>query len=68
MTEDRLVDIESRISFQEDAIQELNKVVYQQQKQIQRLEAICESLIDHVRELRDSAPQSGAGHERPPHY
>jgi SlyX protein len=68
MTEDRLVDIETKIAYQEDTIQELNKVVCQQQKQIQRLEAICESLIEHVRDLRDAVPQGGAANERPPHY
>ena len=68
MTEDRLADIESKITFQEDTIQELNKVVYQQQKQIQRLEAICESLIEHVKDLRDMTPQGNVAQERPPHY
>jgi len=68
MSEERLVDIESRIAFQEDTIQELNKTVYQQQKQIQRLEAICESLVEHIRELRDTAPQGNVAQERPPHY
>lgn len=71
-TEDRLIEIETKIAFQEDLVQELNKIVYEQQKKIDRLEAICHSLVEHVRELnRTVADTGGAGapaDERPPHY
>lgn len=70
--EDRLVEIETKISFQEDLIQELNNAVYEQQKKIDRLEAICNSLVERVRDLsRTVAEGSAAGNainERPPHY
>ena len=46
MTEERLVNIEAKITFQEDLIEELNKTVYQQQQKLDRLEAICESLAE----------------------
>ena len=68
MQEQRLVEIETKISFQEDLLQDLNRIVYEQQKKIERLEAICESLIGHVRELADAAAEQGAASERPPHY
>ena len=68
MQEDRLVDIESKIAFQEDLLQELNKTIYEQQKKIARLEAICNSLIDHVKELSEAATEGGVINERPPHY
>ena len=42
MIEDRLV-VETKITFQEDQIEELNKTAYMQQQKIERLEAICEA-------------------------
>ncbi|MDD5329668.1 MAG: SlyX family protein [Sulfuricella sp.] len=71
MNEDRWIDIESKIAFQEDLLQELNATVYRQQKKIDHLEAVCNSLIEHVRALTeavDSKPGGGALNERPPHY
>lgn len=68
--EDRLVDIETKIAFQEDAVEELNKVIYQQQQKLDRLESICESLVNHIRDLRETASenQAVAANEKPPHY
>lgn len=68
MCEDRLIEIESKIAFQEDLLQELNKTLYEQQKKIARLEAACNSLIDHVKELSEVMAEGGAINERPPHY
>ena len=68
MLEERLIDIESKITYQEDLLQDLNRTVYEQQKKIERLEALSESLVGHVRELSEAAGERGAGSERPPHY
>jgi SlyX protein len=69
MTEERLVNIETKLSFQEDLVEELNKAVYQQQQKIERLEAMCQSLAQQVQSL--SATRNDGGmleNERPPHY
>ena len=66
-TEDRLVDLESRIAQQEDLIESLNRTAYLQQKKIDELEALCSALARHVKDLRDAAEGSPAN-ERPPHY
>ncbi len=70
MIEDRLVEIETKIAFQEDIVEELNKVVYQQQQKLERLEAICESLANHIGNLRESISenQAATANERPPHF
>lgn len=68
MIEDRLTEIEVKITYQEDIVQELNMLVYQQQKRIEQLEKICESLMDHVRSLAQPAAGGDAPNERPPHY
>lgn len=69
MTEERLENIETKLSFQEDLVEELNKTVYQQQQKIERLEAMCQSLAQHVQSL-SAARNDGItlDNERPPHY
>ena len=68
MNEERLVNIETKITYQEDLIEELNKTVYQQQKKLERLEAACEALARHIASLAESANESKSVNERPPHY
>lgn len=68
MSEERFVDIETKLTFQEDQIEELNKTVYQQQQRIERLEAICEALARQVRALNEAGNEKAAANERPPHY
>ncbi len=68
MTDERLDDIETKISFQEDQIEELNKTVYQQQQQIERLEAVCQALAGQIRALSEAGGAGAPVHERPPHY
>ncbi|MBU1691301.1 MAG: SlyX family protein [Gammaproteobacteria bacterium] len=66
--EERLVDIEIKLSHQENTVEELNKVVCQQQKKLDHLEAVCEALIRHVKELSDGAAEQRTANETPPHY
>ena len=69
MNDERLINIETKVSFQEDHIEELNKTVYQQQQKIERLEAICEALARQVRSLAEAGNEGkGPANERPPHY
>jgi SlyX protein len=68
-TEERLVNIETKIAFQEDLIEELNKTIYQQHKKLERLEATCEALARHIASLAESLNElTPGGSERPPHY
>lgn len=67
--EERLVDIEIKLSHQEDLVESLNQLVYEQQTRIDLLDKRCEALIRQVRELADSVgSRGGAVDERPPHY
>jgi len=68
MIEDRLVDLETKLAYQEDTIQALNHVVCEQQKQIDQLEATCELLIDRIRQLSVAADMDKVVDEKPPHY
>jgi SlyX protein len=64
--EDRFVDIELKLVHQEDLVESLNQVVYQQTRRIDQLEAMVNQLAEHIRNSAQSGP--GAGHELPPHY
>ncbi|RJF99844.1 SlyX family protein [Noviherbaspirillum saxi] len=66
--EDRLVDIEIKIARQEDLVDTLNRTVYQQQKKIDELEALCSALVRHVKEIREAANDTVPADEKPPHY
>ena len=68
MIEERLENIEAKITFQEDLIEELNKTVYQQQQKLERLEAICKSLAGQIQSLAETGNESRPANERPPHY
>lgn len=68
MNEERLVNIETKITYQEDLIDELNKAVYQQQQKLDRLEATCKSLVEYIESLAESGSGRMPANERPPHY
>lgn len=65
-TSDRLVDIEIKISHQEDLVETLNQTIYQQGRRIDQLEAMVAALADHLRTLQSS--RQGPLNEKPPHY
>ena len=68
MSEDRLVDIESKLAHQEQLLLELDSVITAQQARIMHLEQLCNSLVDRVRTIGESMPEDGPTDERPPHY
>ncbi|MDO8811215.1 MAG: SlyX family protein [Gallionella sp.] len=68
MIEKRLENIEAKITFQEDLIEELNKTVYQQQKKLEQLEAICKSLAGQIQSQAEAGNEGMPANERPPHY
>ena len=64
----RLVDLETRNAFQEATIQDLSSRIYEQQVQIDRLEARLESLAEKVKGLAAGETSPLPENERPPHY
>ena len=68
MSEDRFIDLETRLAHQDHALLELNEVVTRQQQQITGLERLCRSLVERLAGLDDSLRDRNAGEERPPHY
>jgi SlyX protein len=66
MTEDRITNLEIKLSFAEDLIEKLNETVYKQQQQI-------EFLYRELKAIKEQASSGGGGggslkDEIPPHY
>jgi SlyX protein len=68
MSEERFIDLESRLAHQDQLLNELNDVVTGQQSKIMQLDELCKSLIARIRSLSDAMPAADSGDERPPHY
>lgn len=64
--EERFIDLEMRISHQEDMIDELNKTVYQQQNRLEQLEAAISVLAGRLAERANN--NTILTYEKPPHY
>lgn len=69
--QDKIIDLETKFSFQEDLLQELNEIVIRQQRQIDELGRQLGALKQQFEELE--AGKSGshnlvADNEKPPHY
>jgi len=66
-TEDRFIEIEIKLAYAEDMVDALSQRIHEQQRQIDKLEQMCATLVQRVREQT----QGSGGqlpHERPPHY
>ncbi|CDF82743.1 hypothetical protein PKB_1380 [Pseudomonas knackmussii B13] len=65
--EQRLADLESRQAFQDDAMQTLSDVVYEQERTIERLRMQMQALLKRLEDLQG---QVGVADDEapPPHY
>ncbi|MES2885851.1 MAG: SlyX family protein [Pseudomonadota bacterium] len=70
MSDNRFIDLETKLAYQEDAQQQLSDVVARQQQQIETLEAALRALIDRVNTLnvQEGANKQSLADEVPPHY
>ena len=68
MSEERFIDLESRLAHQDQMLNELNDVVSEQQARLMQLEELCRTLVDRVRSLGEGVSASDPADERPPHY
>lgn len=66
--EDRLTKIETKIAFSEDLLDELNKTIYRQQQQIDRLQQQIVELHRQLSALAGGERPRNLRDEIPPHY
>ena len=65
--ENRLEKIESKLGLAEDLLDELNKTIYRQQQQIERMQHEMRTLRQQV-QAAQPAEQRNLLDEMPPHY
>ncbi len=68
MSEERFIDLESRLAHQDQLLHELDDAVTGQQAKIMQLEELCRALIDRVRSAGEGGDSGDPADERPPHY
>jgi SlyX protein len=65
---ERLEALETRIAYQDEIIEDLNKTVVAQWKEIDRLTRELAMLADRVARAEESAGSDPADEPPPPHY
>ncbi|HEY7885108.1 MAG TPA: SlyX family protein [Cellvibrionaceae bacterium] len=67
--EEDVIELQTRLAFQEDTLQALNTVIARQDRAIEQLRAQVEELTQKYRHGHDNPGQGEAvANERPPHY
>lgn len=65
MNDERLINLETKFSFQEALIEELQQSIHIQYLAIERLEKTVKLLTDRILNSENS---DSIAHEKPPHY
>jgi SlyX protein len=68
MNEDRLVELETKLAFQETTIHKLDEVVAQQQNQLDILQAAIQELHERMKSMAEETVRDPADEPPPPHY
>ena len=68
MDEARLIEIEIKLTRQEDLLDELNKTVFRQQQRLDDLAAVIAALAKRLAEAGIQGNEMLPIHEKPPHY
>ncbi len=63
-----IMDLQTRLAFQEDSIDTINQIVVRQQSEIDLLKREIIQLKGIVDEFRDTQGDGGSATELPPHY
>lgn len=66
--EDRIVELETRLAFQESTLQDLNGIVARQQQEILALQRDLEALRAQLRTLAPGLVENRSDEPLPPHY
>jgi SlyX protein len=66
MSDERLTDLEMKLTYQESTIEALSKVIYQQQKEIDLLKADLKQFKEQLQTMSTSGSSHRAEDEKPP--
>lgn len=65
---DLIEQLEFKVAFQEDTIDQLNQIVTKQQMRIDRLEQQQQVIIEKLKGVQNATSNINSGEEKPPHY
>ena len=68
MDEQRLIELEIKITHQEGTLEALNETLLEQQREIARLQETLARFIRRFDELTQGGLDIGPANEKPPHY
>ena len=64
----KIIDLETRIAFLEDTVDDLNKLVYQQSKDISQYQEALKTMSQHMKQVQSDIEEFKPQDEVPPHY
>lgn len=67
-TDHRLIELETRVAYQDDTILKLKDLVEAHQKQLYHLEQRFELLLDRFKFVSENRGNQEIPNEKPPHY
>lgn len=67
MSEERFIELEIKVAYQEDLLHALNQIVCEQQQRLDRLEASNRTLHERLKNLQHEEPEQNID-QTPPHY
>lgn len=68
MSDERLAEVEIKLSFQDELLEVLNQTVIRQQQEIAQLQAHMKLVLQQVRSMSTPVQQGTPEEEIPPHY
>lgn len=63
----RVEELETKLTFQDHIIEELNQALIEQQNDLRKLARVVENVVSQIEQIGDSGIKSD-GIELPPHY
>lgn len=66
--DEQVIDLQTRIAYQDDTLSQLNDIVAAQQREIDRLRAAVDNLSRLVQDDSSARPGEAGADEKPPHY
>ncbi|WP_229333594.1 SlyX family protein [Glaciecola sp. MH2013] len=60
--------LEYKVAFQEDSIEQLNSIIIKQQNLVDRHDELIQALMEKLKTMQSGSSQINQEHELPPHY
>ena len=68
MQDNRFIDIETKLSYQESLLDQLNSIIIEQQAELDMLKRSLKNLQERISVLNEISSETINADEHPPHY